>query len=84
MKNQIVTLIPLQAIRCETDFHQENLNRSLVLYSSCYEHFIIIDFNVEANNCTISVFSDAYGFKALLKSQPAKRIPINLLLLTLF
>ena len=67
MKNQIVTLLPLQPIRCKTDFHQENLNRSLALYSSYYENFIIIDFNVEANNCTISVFSDAYGFKSLIK-----------------
>ena len=46
--------------RCKIDFHLENLNRSLSLYSSDYENFIIIDFNVEANDSAISVFSDTY------------------------
>ena len=45
--------------RCKIDFHLENLNRSLALYSSHYENFIIIgDFNVEANDSAISVYSD--------------------------
>ena len=45
--------------RCKTDFHLENLNRSLALYSSHYENFIITgDFNVEANDSAISVYSD--------------------------
>ena len=46
--------------RCKNDFHLENLNRSLSLNSSDYENFIIIDFNVEANDSAISVFSDTY------------------------
>ena len=47
------------ANRCKIDFHLENLNRSLALYSSHYENFIITgDFNVEANDSAISVYSD--------------------------
>ena len=54
--------------RCKIDFHLENLNRSLALYSSHYENFIIIgDFNVEANDSTISVFRDTYDLKSLIK-----------------
>ena len=49
------------ANRCKIDFHLENLNRSLALYSSHYENFIIIgDFNVEANDSAISVKSQPY------------------------
>ena len=37
-------------IRCKVDFNLEHSNRSLLLYSSDYKTFIIIeDFNVEAN-----------------------------------
>ena len=39
---------------------------------------------MEANDSAISVFSDTYDLKALLKSQPAIRTQINLLALTLF
>ena len=47
--------------RCKIDFHLENLNRSLSLYSLDYENFIIIgDFNVGANDSATSVFSDTY------------------------
>ena len=54
--------------RCKIDFHLENLNRRLALHSSNYEHFIIIgDFNVEANDSAISVLSDTYGLKRLIK-----------------
>ena len=59
-------------IRCKMDFHLENLNQSLALYSLHYENFIKIeDFNVEVNDNAISVFSNTYDLKALLKSQPA-------------
>ena len=54
--------------RCKIDFHLENLNRSLALYSSHYENFIILgDFNVEANDSAVSVFSDTYDLKSLIK-----------------
>ena len=70
--------------RSKIDFHVEHLNRTLALYSSHYENFIIIgDFHVEANDSTISEFSDTYDLKALLKSQPAIRTQTNLAL-TLF
>ena len=58
----------MEANRCKIDFHLENLNRSLALYSSHCENFIIIgDFNVEANDSAISVFSDTYDLKSLTK-----------------
>ena len=42
-----------------TDFHTENLNRNLALYSSQYESFIMTgDLNVEENDSAISVFSN--------------------------
>ena len=45
--------------RCKIDFRLQSLNRSLALYSSHYENFIITgDFNVEANDSAISVYSD--------------------------
>ena len=54
--------------RWKIDFHLENLNRSLALYSSHCENFIIIgNFNVEANDSAISVFSDTYDLKSLTK-----------------
>ena len=57
--------------RCKIDFHLENLSRSLALYSSHYENFIIIgDFNVEANDSAISVFSGTYDLKSLIKEPP--------------
>ena len=47
--------------RNNIDFHLEDLERNLVLYSSHYENFMIIgDFNVEANNSAMSVFSFTY------------------------
>ena len=71
--------------RCKIDFHLENLNRSLALYLSHYDNFIIIgDFNVEANDSAISVFSDTYDLKSLTKETIRIRTPINLLALTLF
>ena len=37
------------------------MNRNIAFYSSHYENFTIIgDFNVEANDSAISVFSDTY------------------------
>ena len=45
--------------RSDINFHLEHFNRNLTLYSSCYENFMIIgDFNVEAINSAMSVFSD--------------------------
>ena len=62
--------------RCKIDFHLENLNRSLALYSSHYENFIIIgDFNVEANDSAISVFSDTYDLKSLIKEPTCYKNP---------
>ena len=50
------------------DFHLEHFNRNLALYSSCYENLMVIgDFNVEANNSAMSVFSDTYNLKTLIK-----------------
>ena len=49
-------------------FHLENLNRSLALYSSHYGNFIVTgDFNVKANDSAISVFSNTYDLKILIK-----------------
>ena len=49
-------------------FHLGNLNRSFALYLSHYENFIIIgDYNVEANDSIISVFSHTYDLKNLIK-----------------
>ena len=54
--------------RSNIDFHLEHLNRNLALHSSCYENFMIIrDFNVEANSSAMSVFSDTYNLKNLIK-----------------
>ena len=66
--------------RCKIDFHLENLTQSLALYSSShYENFIIIeDFNVEANDSAVSVFSHTYDLKSLIKEPTC----YNLLVLT--
>ena len=62
--------------RCNINFHLDNLNGSLALYSSCYENFIIIgDFNVETNNSAISVFSDTYDLKSLIKEPTCYKNP---------
>ena len=62
--------------RCKIDFHLENLKRSLALYSSHYQNFIIIgDFNVEANDSAISVFSDTYDLKSLIKEPTCYKNP---------
>ena len=54
--------------RYKINFYLENLNRSLALCSSHYENFIIIEaFNVEENDSTVSVFSDIYDLKSLIK-----------------
>ena len=51
--------------RCKIDFHLEKLNRSVALYSSQYENFIILgDFNVEANDSVVLVFSNTYDVKS--------------------
>ena len=56
---------------CKINFHLENLNQSLALYSSHYENFIIVgDFNVEVNDSAISVFSDTHDLKSCIK-EPA-------------
>ena len=70
--------------RCKIDFHLENLSRSLALYLSHNENFIIIgDFNVEANDIAISVFRDTYDLKSLIKEPTFYKKPIKLLALTL-
>ena len=62
--------------RCKIDFHLENLNRSLALYSSHYENFIIIgDFNVAANDSAISIFRDTYDLKSLIKEPTCHKNP---------
>ena len=61
--------------RWKIDFHPENLNRSLASYSSYYENFIIIDFNVEANDSATSVFSDTYELKSLIKERTCYNNP---------
>ena len=54
--------------RWKIDFHLEN-DRILALYSSHYENVIIIrDFNVDANDRAVSVFSDTYDLKSLIKA----------------
>ena len=58
------------------DFHLEHLNRNLALYSSCYENFMVIgDFNVEASNSAMSVFSDTYNLKNLIKEPTCYKNP---------
>ena len=50
-KTKWLLCFPYNTNRCEIDFCTENLNRSLVLYSSHYENLIIIeDLNVERND----------------------------------
>ena len=61
--------------RWKINFHLENLNQSLALYSSNYESFIIIDFSVEANDSAISVFSDTYDLKNLIKEPTCYKNP---------
>ena len=51
------------------------MNQSLALYSSNYESFIIIDFSVEANDSAISVFSDTYDLKNLIKEPTRYKNP---------
>ena len=53
--------------RNNIDFHLEDLNRSLPLYSSPLYLIAIGDFNVEANNSAISVFNNIYDLKSLIK-----------------
>ena len=52
------------------------MKRSLALHSSHYENFVIVDFNVEANGSAISVFSDSYELKSLIK-EPIFKCPIK-------
>ena len=67
-------------------FSPRKLEPNLALYSSHYENFVIIgDFNVEANDSAISVFSDTYDLKSLIKEptcckNPNKSSCINLIL----
>ena len=74
--------------RCKIDFHLQNLNQSLPLYSSHYINFIILgNFNVEANDSVVSVFSDTYDLKSLIKEptyykNPNKPSCIDLILTT--
>ena len=58
------------------NFHLEHSNRNLNLYSSHYENFMKIgDFNVEANNSAMSVFSDTYDLKSLIKGPTCYKNP---------
>ena len=58
------------------DFHLEHLNRNLALYSSCYENLMVIsDFDVEANSSAMSVFSDTYNLKNLIKEPTCYQNP---------
>ena len=62
--------------RSNIDFHLQLLNRNLALYSSCYENFMVIgDFNVEANNSAMSVFSDTYNIENLIKEPNCYKNP---------
>ena len=62
--------------RSNIAFQLEHLNRNLALYSSCYESFMIIgDFNVEANNSSLSVFRDNYNLKNLIKEPTCYKNP---------
>ena len=69
------------------DLHLEHLNRQITLYSSHYQNFMIIgDFNVEANKSAMSVFSDTYDLKSLIKEptcykNPSKPSCINRMLI---
>ena len=49
-------------------FHKIIITRSLAFHLWHHENFIIMgDFNVEANYSAISVFSDTYNLKSLVK-----------------
>ena len=53
-----------------------NLNRCKIEVSLHYENFIIIgDFNVETNGSAISVFSDTYDLKSLIKEPACYKNP---------
>ena len=74
--------------RCKINIHLQNLNQSLPVYSSHYINFIILEnFNVEANDSVVSVFSDTYDLKSLIKEptyykNPNKPSCIELILAT--
>ena len=49
-----------------TQFHLENLTKSLALYSPSYENLIILgDFNVSIDNSYMAGFCDIYDFISL-------------------
>ena len=56
----------------------ETLSKSLVLYSSSYENFIIVgNFNVCVEEICISGFSDTVGLKRLIKDATCSKNPEN-------
>ena len=62
--------------RSNINFHVEHLNQNLALYSSCYKNFMIIgDFNVEANNRAMSVFSGTCNLENLIKEPTCYKNP---------
>ena len=75
-KTKCLFCCPYNPSRSNIDFHLEHLNRNLALHSTCYENFMIIgDFNVEANNSAMSVFSDTYNLKNLIKEPTCYKNP---------
>ena len=53
-------------IRCKIDFHLENVNQ-LYIHHIMKNVIVIGDFNVEANDIAISLFSNTYDLKSLIK-----------------
>ena len=57
-------------------FSHSKLKPRLALYSSHFENFLIIgDFNVEAKDSAISVFSDNYDLKSPIKEPTCYKNP---------
>ena len=53
----------------------ENLHKGVALYSSKYEHFIILgDFNVGMDNSNLPVFCDTNDLKCLIKEPTTIKI----------
>ena len=56
----------------------ENLDRSLALFSSSYENYVMIcDFNIGPDNIYIKSFCDNFGFTNLIKEPACFKNPEN-------
>ena len=62
--------------RSTIDSHMDSLSKSLALYSSTYENYIVLgDFNAEVDNNAISSFSDAFDLVNLIREPACYKSP---------